>query len=58
MTPTERPAHMFQNSAQYPYDPPGGLVDLWLVDAQTIFCDPTLVSAVNDAVDAACQDLK
>ena len=34
------------------------MVDVWIMDDQTVICDPILVNAVVDAVDAACQDPK
>jgi hypothetical protein len=49
---------MLQQDAQYPYDPihpHGGVVDVWLMDDQTIACDPLLTNAVIDSVDLACQ---
>ena len=50
---------MLQRDAEDPYDPiqpNGGVVDVWLMDDQTIACDPTLANAVIDAVDTTCQD--
>ena len=41
-----------------PIHPDGGVVDVWLMDDQTIACDPILVNAVIDAVDTTCQDPK
>ena len=38
--------------------PNGGLVDVWIMDDQTIICDPELTNAVVDAVYRACQDPK
>ena len=35
--------------------PGGGLVDVWIMDDQTIICDPTLVNSIIDADDVACQ---
>ena len=61
MTPQERRNHMLQHDAQDPYDPihpNGGVVDVWLMDDQTIPCDPVLTNAVIDAVDITCQDPK
>ena len=44
---------MLQNNATDPYDnihPQGGMVDVWIMDDQTVICDPILVNAVVDAV--------
>ena len=52
---------MLQHDAQYPYDPihpNGGVVDAWLMDDQTIACDPVLINSVIDAVGTTCQDPK
>ncbi|MFM7987187.1 MAG: hypothetical protein ACKPKO_48535, partial [Candidatus Fonsibacter sp.] len=49
---------MLQNNAQYPLDtihPEGGMVDLWLMDDQTIVLEPSLINTSIDAVDHACQ---
>ena len=59
MTPNERRTHLLEQDAQYPYDPirpTGCVVDVWLMDDQTIMCDPALTNAVVDAVDTTCQD--
>ena len=45
---------MLAQDAIDPYDEvqtDGGLVDIWLMDDQTIICDPALTNAVVDAVD-------
>ena len=61
MTPQEQRNHLLQHDAQDPYDPihpNGGFVDVWLIDDQTIACDPLLTNAVIDAVDTTCQHPK
>jgi hypothetical protein len=59
MTPQQRRHLTLQQDAEDPYDPiqpNSGVVDVWLMDDQTIACDPILANAVIDAVDAALFD--
>ena len=59
MDPKTRRAAMMQQDAQDPLDEvqqDGGTVDVWLMDDQTIACDPRLLCVVLDAVDDGCQD--
>ena len=59
MTSNARRKRMLQNSASDPYDnihAQGGTEDVWIMDDQTVICDPILINAVVDAIDAACQD--
>ena len=46
------------NTPYDPIHPNGGGVDVWLMDDQTIACDPMLTNAVIDAVDVTCQGPK
>ena len=49
---------MLEHDASDPFDlihPNGGLVDAWIMDDQTIICDPKLVNPIIDAVDQTCQ---
>jgi hypothetical protein len=41
-----------------PIHPNGGVVDVWLMDDQTIICDTALIHAVIYAVDTTCQHPK
>ena len=61
MAPKERRAHTLEHNEQDPLDaihPDGGLVDVWVMDDQTIVCDPKLANAVVDPVDHTCQHPK
>ena len=52
MTSKERLKRMLPDNASDPYDnihPQGGLVDVWIVDDQTVICDPIMTNAVIDA---------
>ena len=48
-----------QQSATDPLDevqPAGVTVDVWLMDDQTVMCDPRLKSPIRDALDKECTD--
>ena len=50
---------MLEHDAQDPLGlihPNGGLVDVWIMDDQTIIFDSKLISPIIHAVDITCQD--
>ena len=61
LPPSVRRQQTLDHNAQDPYDsihPDGGLVDVWIMDDQTIVGDPALTNPLIDAVDITCQDPK
>ena len=61
LPPSVRRQQTLDQNAQDPYDsihPDGGLVDVWIMDDQTIVGDPALTNPLIDAVDITCQDPK
>ncbi|MFM7978988.1 MAG: hypothetical protein ACKPKO_06690, partial [Candidatus Fonsibacter sp.] len=57
LTPKERRQQILPHNTHDPFDlihQDGGMVDLWLMDDQTIICDPALINTIIDAVDRAC----